>query len=151
MPLLSAKEIPENIVVFSQGVQCSGNVDSRVLLPHKVDVTNREILADDVSSVVTPEKRLMNDSKLNLKTVILGVVPRESVIEEVVQERHAGLLPEPVLLEDAVRLGAAAGPGGAPSVELAPVEHVGLPHRGQGRRPEPAADVVGLEPSGEIC
>ena len=58
MPLLSAKEIPENILVFSQCVQCSGNVDSWVLLPHKVDVTNREILADDVSSVVTPEKEV---------------------------------------------------------------------------------------------
>ena len=148
MPLLSAKEIPENIVVFSQCVQCSGNVDSWVLLPHKVDVTDGEILADDVSSVVTPEKRLMNNSKLNLKVLILGVVPLEPVIEEVVQERHAGLLPEPVLLEDAVRLGAAAGPRAAPSVELAPVEHVGLAHRGQGRRPEPAADVVGLEPGG---
>lgn len=150
MPLLSAKEIPENIVVFSRCLQCSGNVDSWVLLPHKVDVTNGEILADDVSSVVTPEKRLMNNSKLNLKVLILGVVPLEPVIEEVVQERHAGLLPEPVLLEDAVRLGAAAGPRAAPSVELAPVEHVGLTHRGQGRRPEPAADVVGLEPGGKI-
>ena len=91
----------------------------------------------------------MNDSKISLKTVILGVVPGEPVIEEVVQERHAGLLSEPVLLEDAVRLGAAAGPSGAPPVELAPIEHVGLTHRGQGRRPEPAADVVGLEPAGK--
>jgi len=126
MPLVSAKEIPENIVVFSQ---CLGNIDSGVLLPYEVDVTNREILADDVSSVVT-----------------LGVVPLEAVIEEVVEERHAGLLPKPVLLEDTVRLGAAAGPGLAPPVELPPVEDVGLAHRGQGRRPEPAADVVGLEP-----
>ena len=53
MPLVSAKEIPENIVVFSQ---CLGNIDSGVLLPYEVDVTNREILADDVSSVVTPRK-----------------------------------------------------------------------------------------------
>ena len=45
-----------------------------------------------------------------------------------------------------VRLGAAPGPGLAPPVELAPVEHVGLAHGGQGRRPEPAPDVVGLEP-----
>ena len=89
MPLVSAKEIPEKIVVFSQ---CSGNIDSGVLLPHEVDVSNREILADDVSSVVTPEKRLMNNSKLNLKVLILGVVPLEPVIEEVVQYTQVLLL-----------------------------------------------------------
>lgn len=87
---------------------------------------------------------------LNLKTIVLGVVPLEPVIEEVVQERHAGLLTEPVLLEDPVRLGAAAGAAAAPPVELPPVEHVSLAHRGQGRRPEPAADVVGLEPDGQM-
>ena len=53
MPLVSAKKIPEIVVFFSQ---CSGDVDSGVLLPHEVDVTNREILADDVSSVVAPKK-----------------------------------------------------------------------------------------------
>ena len=53
MPLVSAKEIPEIVFFFSQ---CSGDVDSGVLLPHEVDVTNREILADDVSSVVAPKK-----------------------------------------------------------------------------------------------
>ena len=74
-------------------------------------------------------------------------MPRKAVIEEVVKERHAGLLPKPVLLEDTIRLGAAAGPRLAPPVELPPVEHVGLAHSGQGRRPKPAADVVGLEPS----
>ena len=82
----------------------------------------------------------------NIFKYLLGVVPGEAIVEEVVQQRHAGLVAEAVLLEDAVGLLAAAGAGGGPAVELAAVEDVGGAHGGQGRRPEPAVDVVGLEP-----
>ena len=82
----------------------------------------------------------------NIYNCLLGVVPGEAIVEEVVQQRHAGLVAEAVLLEDAVGLLAAAGAGGGPAVELAAVEDVGGAHGGQGRRPEPAVDVVGLEP-----
>ena len=82
----------------------------------------------------------------NIFHCLLGVVPGEAIVEEVVQQRHAGLVAEAVLLEDAVWLLAAAGAGGGPAVELAAVEDVGGAHGGQGRRPEPAPDVVGLEP-----
>ena len=82
----------------------------------------------------------------NIYNCLLGVVPGEAIVEEVVQQRHAGLVAEAVLLEDAVWLLAAAGAGGGPAVELAAVEDVGGAHGGQGRRPEPAVDVVGLEP-----
>ena len=82
----------------------------------------------------------------NIYNCLLGVVPGEAIVEEVVQQRHAGLVAEAVLLEDAVWLLAAAGAGGGPAVELAAVEDVGGAHGGQGRCPEPAVDVVGLEP-----
>ena len=82
----------------------------------------------------------------NIYNCLLGVVPGEAIVEEVVQQRHAGLVAEAVLLEDAVWLLAAAGAGGGPAVELAAVEDVGGAHGGQGSRPEPAVDVVGLEP-----
>ena len=82
----------------------------------------------------------------NIYNCLLGVVPGEAIVEEVVKQRHAGLVAEAVLLEDAVWLLAAAGAGGGPAVELAAVEDVGGAHGGQGRRPEPAVDVVGLEP-----
>ena len=83
----------------------------------------------------------------NIYNCLLGVVPGEAIVEEVVQQRHAGLVAEAVLLEDAVWLLAAAGAGGGPAVELAAVEDVGGAHGGQGSRPEPAVDVVGLEPA----
>ena len=65
-----------------------GNDDPRVLLPHKVDVTHGEVLADDVSPVVT-----------------LGVVPAQPVVEEVIEERCTGLFSKAVSFQDAVRLG----------------------------------------------
>jgi hypothetical protein len=45
-------------------------------------------------------------------------VPREAVVEEVVEDGHAGLVAEAVVLEDAVRLRLALRPALRPSVEL---------------------------------
>ena len=106
-----------------------GNDDPRVLLPHKVDVPHGEVLADDVSPVVT-----------------LGVVPAQAVIEEVIQDGQTSLLPEAVWFEDPVGLSSASGTSPGPGVELAAREDVCWSHRAQRGRPEPAVDVVGLEP-----
>jgi len=54
---------------------CLGDGDSWVLLPDKVDITNREILADDLTPVVA-----------------LGIMPAQPIVEEVVKERGTGLL-----------------------------------------------------------
>jgi len=105
------------------------NDDTRVLLSHKVDVPHGKVLADDVSPVVT-----------------LGVVPGQAVIEEVIQDGEASLLAEAVLFEDSVRLSSSSGAGAGPGVELAAREVVSWSHRPQGGSPEPAVDVVGLEP-----
>jgi len=99
------------------------------LLSDKVDIANREIFADDVTSVVT-----------------LGIVPFETVIEEVVQKSHTSLVTKPVLLEDPIWLSTAIWTSVGPSIELPAIEHVGLAHGGQGGGPEPSSDVVGLEP-----
>jgi len=45
-------------------------------------------------------------------------VPGEAVVEEVVEDSHAGLVAEAVVLEDAVRLGLAHGTALRPPVEL---------------------------------
>jgi len=105
------------------------DVDARVLLAHKVDVLGGQVLAHDQPTVVA-----------------LGVVPAEAVPEKVVEEGHAGLLTEAVGLEEAVGLGPALRPAVGPGVELASPKHVGVPHALQGGGPEPAADVVRLEP-----
>ena len=78
--------------------------------------------------------------------VTLGVVPAQAVIEEVIQDSQTSLLPEAVLFEDPVGLSSASGAGPGPGVELAAREVVCWSHRAQGGRPEPAVDVVGLEP-----
>jgi len=78
--------------------------------------------------------------------VTLGVVPGQAVIEEVIQDGETSLLPEAVLFEDSVRLSSTSGAGAGPGVELPAREVVGRSHRTQGGRPEPAVDVVGLEP-----
>ena len=78
--------------------------------------------------------------------VALGVVPGQAVIEEVIQDGEASLLAEAVLFEDSVRLSSSSGAGAGPGVELAAREVVSWSHRPQGGSPEPAVDVVGLEP-----
>jgi len=65
-----------------------GNVDPGILLSYKVDVSDWQILADDLSPIVT-----------------LGIVPTQTVIEEVVKERSAGLLSKAVGLQNSIRLG----------------------------------------------
>ena len=59
-----------------------------------------------------------------LPVVALGVVPAQPVVEEVVEKRGAGLLAEPVSLQDPVRLGPAARPAGAPPVKLKSIYQV---------------------------
>ena len=78
--------------------------------------------------------------------VTLGVVPGQAVIEKVIQDGQASLLPKAVLFEDPVRLSSASGTSPGPGVELAAREDVCWSHRAQRGRPEPAVDVVGLEP-----
>ena len=106
-----------------------GNDDPRILLPHKVDVAHGKVLADDVSPVVT-----------------LGVVPAQTVIEEVIQDGQTSLLTEAVWFQDPVGLSSASGTSPGPGVELAAREDVCWSHRAQRGRPKPAVDVVGLEP-----
>ena len=106
-----------------------GNDDPRILLPHKVDVAHGKVLADDVSPVVT-----------------LGVVPGQAVIEKVIQDGQASLLPKAVLFEDPVRLSSASGTSPGPGVELPAREDVCWSHRSQGGRPKPTVYVVRLEP-----
>ena len=76
----------------------------------------------------------------------LGVVPWEAVVEEVVQDCHASLLSKPVLLQDPVRLSSPTGASAGPAVKLPAIEDVCLSHRAEGGGPEPAVDVVWLEP-----
>jgi len=76
------------------------------LLADKVDVALGQILADDETTVVA-----------------LGVVPGEAVVEEVVEDGHAGLVAESVVLEDAVGLRLARRTVGRPRVELNRKEH----------------------------
>jgi len=66
----------------------SRNVHAWILLPDEVNVTDGEILADDVPPVVT-----------------LGVVPAQPVVEEVIEERCTGLFSKAVSFQDAIRLG----------------------------------------------
>ena len=52
----------------------------------------------------------------NIFDCLLGVVPGEAIVEEVVKQRHAGLVAEAVLLEDAVWLCFVDGASGGPAV-----------------------------------
>jgi len=63
------------------------NFYARVLLPDKVDVTDREIFTDDVTPVVT-----------------LGIVPAQPIVEEVVQEGCASLLPKAICFQNSIWL-----------------------------------------------
>jgi len=108
---------------------CSRDDNIGVLLPDKVDIANREIFADNVTSVVT-----------------LCIMPSQTIIEEVVQKSHTSLITKPVLFQNTIRLSSSIGSSVGPPVELPAVEHVGLAHGGQGGGPEPSSDVVGLEP-----
>jgi len=106
-----------------------GDSDVGVLLPHKVNVLVGQVLAHDESPVVA-----------------LGVVPAEPVPEESVQQSHAGLSAETICLEETVRLGFVQGSSGGPAVELSAIVNVGLSHALERGGPEPASDVVRLEP-----
>jgi len=108
---------------------CSRDDNVGVLLSDKVDIANGEIFADNVTSVVT-----------------LCIMPSQTIIEEVVQKSHTSLITKPVLFQNSIRLSTAIGASVGPSVELPPVEHIGLSHGGEGRGPEPTSDVVRLEP-----
>jgi len=108
---------------------CSRDDNIGVLLSDEVDIANREIFADNVTSVVT-----------------LCIVPSQTIIEEVVQKSHASLITKPVLFQDTIRLSSTIGSSLGPAVKLPAVGHVGLPHGGEGGGPEPASDVVRLEP-----
>jgi hypothetical protein len=78
-----------------------GYLHPGVLLANKIDVALGQILANDEATVVA-----------------LGVVPREAVVEEVVEDGDAGLVAESVVLEDAVGLGLVQRSAGGPGVEL---------------------------------
>jgi len=72
--------MPSRVVVtmtghFTCDIFCLWDGNAWVLLPHKVDITNGEILADDVTPVVA-----------------LGIMPAQPIVEEVVKERGTGLL-----------------------------------------------------------
>jgi len=104
------------------------NSDSRIILTDKVDVSSWQILAHNQASVIT-----------------LGVVPRETVSEEVVEEGRASLLAEAISLEETVRLRLADRSSARPPVELSTIEYIGLSHALEGGGPEPSVNVVGLE------
>jgi hypothetical protein len=78
-----------------------GYLHPGVLLADEIDVALGQILANDEATVVA-----------------LGVVPREAVVEEVVEDGDAGLVAESVVLEDAVGLGLVQRSAGGPGVEL---------------------------------
>ena len=67
----------------------------------KIDISSGQIFTDNESPVVA-----------------LGVMPREAISEEVIEESGTGLFSEAVSLEESVRLGFADGTGTRPSVEL---------------------------------
>ncbi len=77
------------------------NSDSRIILTDKVDISGWQILADNQASVIT-----------------LGVVPRQTISEEVVQKSHACLLAEAISLQETVRLRLADRSSARPAVEL---------------------------------
>jgi hypothetical protein len=56
-------------------------MDSWVLLPHKIDVSSRQIFTNDVPPIVT-----------------FRVMPADSVVELVVQQRHASFLTKAISL-----------------------------------------------------
>ena len=62
------------------GVGCSGrNVNSWVLLPHEVDVPHRKVLADDVSSVVTPAHQSITSPRPTDYTHLVSCQERPSL------------------------------------------------------------------------
>ena len=72
-----ARELFKSSLAWSspeRRAQCLGDVHPRVLLAHEVDVADGQVLAHDVPPVVA-----------------LGVVPRQTVVEEVIEECGAGL------------------------------------------------------------
>ena len=74
---------------------------SWVLLPDKVDVTDREIFTDDVTPVVT-----------------LGIVPAQPIIEEVVKECGTCLVSKAICFQNSIRLSFVFLACLRPSVEL---------------------------------
>lgn len=75
--------------------------DSGVVVPHKVDVGRREVLADHHPPVVAG-----------------FVVPPQPIVELVVQQGHAGLVAPAVGLQGAIGLSLSGRAGGAPVVVL---------------------------------
>jgi len=66
---------------------CLWDGDAWVLLPHKVDITNGEIFADDVTPVVA-----------------LGIMPAQPIVEEVVKECGTGLLSKAICFQNPIWL-----------------------------------------------
>jgi len=84
--------MPSRVVVtmtghFTRDIFCLWDGNAWVLLPHKVDITNGEILADDVTPVVA-----------------LGIMPAQPIVEEVVKERGTGLLSKAICFQNPIRL-----------------------------------------------
>jgi len=77
--------------------------------------------------------------------ITLGIVPAQPIVEEVVQEGCARLLPKAICFQNSIWLSFLQRACVGPSIELSSVVYISLSHTLKSSGPEPASDIVRLE------